>query len=89
MASSTRKRLGDLLLEAGIITEAQLMHALENKSDNEKLGDFLIKENVLTEQQLIEALAIQCITLMHTTMSSTLFIIWHGWLSLKMDSILR
>lgn len=59
MGATTRKRLGDLLLEAGVITEAQLTYALENKSDNEKLGDFLIKENVLTEQQLIEVLEVQ------------------------------
>ena len=59
MRTTTRKRLGDLLLEAGVITEAQLMYALENKSNNEKLGDFLIKENILTEQQLIEVLEFQ------------------------------
>lgn len=59
MRASTRKRLGDLLLEAGAITEAQLNHALENKSRDEKLGDFLIKENILTEQQLIEVLEFQ------------------------------
>lgn len=57
--SNTRKRLGDLLVEAGVITEEQLMHALDNKSRDEKLGDFLIKENVLTEQQLIETLEVQ------------------------------
>ncbi len=54
-----RKRLGDLLIEAGIVTEQQLNFALENKSRDEKLGDFLIKENVLTEQQLIEVLEFQ------------------------------
>ncbi|WP_332649383.1 GspE/PulE family protein [Lysinibacillus sp. 54212] len=59
MKVATRKRLGDLLLEAGVITEQQLTHALENKSREEKLGDFLIKENVLTEQQLIEVLEFQ------------------------------
>ena len=51
MRTAARKRIGDLLLEAGVITEAQLTHALENKSRDEKLGDFLIKENILTEQQ--------------------------------------
>lgn len=59
MRESARKRIGDLLLEAGVITEAQLKYALDNKSRNEKLGDFLIKENILTEQQLIEALEFQ------------------------------
>lgn len=59
MKVAARKRLGDLLLEAGVITEQQLTHALENKSRDEKLGDFFIKENVLTEQQLIEVLEFQ------------------------------
>lgn len=56
---ASRKRLGDLLLEAGVISEQQLTYALENKSRDEKLGDFFIKENVLTEQQLIEVLEFQ------------------------------
>ncbi|MEK3764352.1 GspE/PulE family protein [Solibacillus sp. FSL K6-4121] len=59
MKSSSRKRLGDLLLESGVINEQQLNFALENKSRNEKLGDFFIKENILTEQQLIEVLEFQ------------------------------
>ncbi|MGM9950420.1 MAG: GspE/PulE family protein [Lysinibacillus sp.] len=59
MRTTPRKRIGDLLLEAGVITQTQLSYALENKSRDEKLGDFLIKENVLTEQQLIEVLEFQ------------------------------
>ena len=56
---AARRRLGDLLIEAGAITEQQLDFALTNKSKDEKLGDFLIEENLLTEQQLIEVLEIQ------------------------------
>lgn len=59
MKAKSRKRLGDLLVEAGVINEQQLDYALQNKSRDEKLGDFLIKENVLTEQQLIEVLEFQ------------------------------
>ncbi len=59
MSLTTRKRLGDLLVEAGAITGEQLEFALHNKSKDEKLGDFLIRENLLTEQQLIEVLEIQ------------------------------
>ncbi|KGR74035.1 GspE/PulE family protein [Ureibacillus sinduriensis] len=55
----SRKRLGDLLVEAGVITNDQLDYALTNKSRDEKLGDFLIRENYLTEQQLIEVLEFQ------------------------------
>lgn len=59
MKAKSRKRLGDLLVEAGVVNEQQLDYALQNKSRDEKLGDFLIKENVLTEQQLIEVLEFQ------------------------------
>ncbi|MEG6573951.1 MAG: type II secretion system protein GspE [Caldibacillus debilis] len=54
-----RKRLGDLLIEAGLITEEQLNHALKNKSPDEKLGDALLREGFITEQQLIEVLEFQ------------------------------
>ena len=37
-----RKRLGDLLVESGLITEAQLSKALEEKHPDEKLGDTLL-----------------------------------------------
>lgn len=59
MKVATRKRLGDLLVEAGVITNDQLEYSLTTKSRDEKLGDFLIKENFLTEQQLIEVLEFQ------------------------------
>jgi len=59
MKSAARKRLGDLLVEANVITMEQLEAALANKHRDEKLGDYLIKENFLTEQQLIEVLEFQ------------------------------
>ena len=59
MRGTTRKRLGDLLTEAGVISHEQLDFALKNKSNDEKLGDFLIRENFITEQQLIEVLEFQ------------------------------
>lgn len=58
-AKAGRKRLGDLLVESGVITSQQLEYALTEKSKEEKLGDFLIKKNYLTEQQLIEVLEFQ------------------------------
>ena len=54
-----RKRLGDLLVSAGVVTPDQVDYALKTKSKDEKLGDFLIKENIITEQQLIEILEFQ------------------------------
>lgn len=57
--AQTRKRLGDLLVEANVLTEEKLHWALENKQPNERLGDVLIRENYVTEQTLIEVLEFQ------------------------------
>lgn len=54
-----RKRLGDLLIESGLISEEQLTATLATKSTEEKLGDALLREGHLTEQQLIEVLEFQ------------------------------
>ncbi|MCP3762578.1 Flp pilus assembly complex ATPase component TadA [Domibacillus sp. A3M-37] len=54
-----RKRLGDLLVESGLITEEQLAVALKEKKDNQKLGDALLDRGFITEQQLIEVLEFQ------------------------------
>ncbi|WP_338470404.1 ATPase, T2SS/T4P/T4SS family [Niallia sp. XMNu-256] len=55
-----RKRLGDLLVEASIITEQQLMDALhEQKNTGLRLGDQLIAMNLVSEQQIIEVLEFQ------------------------------
>ena len=57
--AQTRKRLGDLLVEAGLITEDQLQIALKEKSQSQKLGDVLLQKGYITEQQLIEVLEFQ------------------------------
>jgi type IV pilus assembly protein PilB len=54
-----RKRLGDLLVEAGLITEEQLQEALKEKAPGQKLGDALLQRGYITEQQLIEVLEFQ------------------------------
>ncbi|MEG0147350.1 MAG: GspE/PulE family protein [Eggerthellaceae bacterium] len=54
------KRLGDLLLDAGLISEEQLQQALAMQKDsNRRLGDILIHEGFITETGLIEALQMQ------------------------------
>lgn len=54
------KRLGDVLIDAGLITEEQLDLALSlQKGTNRRLGEVLIAEGVITEAQLIEALQMQ------------------------------
>ncbi|MDF2945863.1 MAG: type secretion system protein [Bacillales bacterium] len=55
----TRKRLGDLLVEAGLITEQQLQTALAEKKAGQRLGDALLQQGFITEQQLIEVLEFQ------------------------------
>ncbi|WP_210366740.1 ATPase, T2SS/T4P/T4SS family [Bacillus sp. REN3] len=55
----TRKRLGDLLVETGMITAEQLQEALAEKADGQKLGDALLQKGLITEQQLIEVLEFQ------------------------------
>ncbi|MFA9555954.1 GspE/PulE family protein [Evansella sp. AB-rgal1] len=57
--SKNRKRLGDLLVEAKLITPEQLTEALNQKSKNQKLGDILLQQGFITEQQLIEVLEYQ------------------------------
>lgn len=55
-----RKKLGELLVEAGLITEEQLKHAIEVQSKTgEKLGKVLIKSGYVTESQILEALEFQ------------------------------
>jgi type IV pilus assembly protein PilB len=55
-----RKRIGDLLLEAGVIDEQQLQQALIlQKELNMRLGDVLILQKYITEQQLVEVLEFQ------------------------------
>jgi type IV pilus assembly protein PilB len=54
-----RKRLGDLLVETGLISEEQLLLTLKEKSEKQKLGDALLQRGYITEQQLIEVLEFQ------------------------------
>ncbi|THF76944.1 GspE/PulE family protein [Cohnella fermenti] len=55
-----KKRLGDLLVESGIISDVQLQEALqEQRRTKQKLGDLLISQGYITEQQLIEVLEFQ------------------------------
>lgn len=60
MPTQKRKRLGDLLVDAKVITDEQLQAALlEQQKTKLRLGEQLIKLNLVTEQQLIEVLEFQ------------------------------
>ena len=54
------KRLGDLLIAAGAITEEELNKGLaRQKETKERLGTALINSGIITEDELIEALTMQ------------------------------
>jgi type IV pilus assembly protein PilB len=55
----TRKRLGDLLVEAGMLKQEQLDTALREKEEGQKLGDVFLQKGYITEQRLIEVLEFQ------------------------------
>ncbi len=54
------KRLGELLVAAGTITEEELTRGLAlQKGTKQRLGTVLISNNIITEEKLIEALQMQ------------------------------
>jgi type IV pilus assembly protein PilB len=60
LGQPTTRRLGDLLVAEGLITDEQLAKALaEQKGTTEKLGSILLKLNFLHEEQLIGFLSKQ------------------------------
>lgn len=55
-----RKRLGEILLEAGMITDEQLEEALtKQKATNKSLGQILIESKFVTESNIKDALELQ------------------------------
>ena len=55
-----KKRLGDILLDAGFISEDELFEALEVQEDTDKrLGQVLIDLGIITELDVVEALEYQ------------------------------
>ncbi|EPZ44127.1 GspE/PulE family protein [Alicyclobacillus acidoterrestris] len=55
-----RKRIGEMLVEVGILTPEQLQQALrEQRETEERLGDVLINKGYITQEQLVEVLEFQ------------------------------
>src|SRR5713226_2093747 len=55
-----RKRIGDILLETGIITPHQLAEALaQQRRTRERLGRVLVDQGAASEKQIAQALAAQ------------------------------
>ncbi|GEM03815.1 type II secretion system protein E [Halolactibacillus miurensis] len=59
MAVRLKRKLGDVLKAEGLITEDEIVAALEQKKPRQKLGDALVEQGYITEKQLIEVLEIQ------------------------------
>ena len=59
----SRKRLGEILIDAGLIDAQQLNHGLhEQRRWGGALGGILVEQGVVTEDILIRALAKQLIS---------------------------
>ncbi|MDW8802739.1 ATPase, T2SS/T4P/T4SS family [Clostridium sp. A1-XYC3] len=70
--AKVRKRLGEILIDSGLVTEDVLNKALIiQKQKGEKLGELLVNEGFVTEEQIVEAvkrqLSIQSINLDNIT----------------------
>jgi len=50
------KRIGDILLKEGIVTETQLKEALKNQKPDERLGETLVRLQIASEMQILKAL---------------------------------
>lgn len=59
MADFKKKKLGELLKEAGLVTELQIIEAFERKKEDQKLGNALVEQGYITEKQLLDVLEIQ------------------------------
>ncbi len=56
MARNVQKRLGDVLLEQGVVTEKQINETLRKRSKGEKIGEALIRFGYVTASQIVDAL---------------------------------
>jgi type IV pilus assembly protein PilB len=60
MKNFTKKRLGDILLESGLITSEQLKEVLEiQKATGGKLGEIILQKAFITKRNMIEVLEFQ------------------------------
>ncbi len=59
MELAARKRLGELLVESGRLTEAQLKEAMAKQTPQKRLGEVLQDMGLLTEQEVVDTLSEQ------------------------------
>lgn len=59
-AVQTRRRIGEVLVDLGFLSDDDIKRALElQRSSGRRLGEVLTGENLVTSRQLLEALAVQ------------------------------
>lgn len=55
-----KKRLGEMLKDAGLLTEEQLQKALkDHRKTNMKLGQYLVREGIVSESKLVDVVSQQ------------------------------
>ncbi|BCS80715.1 GspE/PulE family protein [Anaerocellum diazotrophicum] len=60
MPVNEKRKIGELLLEAGIITRQQLEEALQiQKKTGKKIGEILVEKGYITEDEILEVLEFQ------------------------------
>jgi len=57
MAKNTPKRLGEVLIDEGVVTEEQVNEALRRRENNEKIGEALIRFGYCNDSQIVDALS--------------------------------
>ena len=97
--TQTKVRIGELLVEAEVLSESRLQEALQiQKDSSERLGTVLIQQGFVTEPQLIQALskqlAIPWVSLWHLDISEQLLdmipeelVLEHGVLPIYIRSL--
>ncbi|PAT02342.1 type II secretion system protein GspE [Candidatus Izimaplasma bacterium ZiA1] len=56
MARNVQKRLGDVLVEEGIVTEKQINEVLRRREKGEKIGEALIRFGFCNDSQIVDAM---------------------------------
>ena len=57
---NVRKKLGEILVDGGLLTQKQLEKALPfQKKSNLKLGQFLVREGIVSESQIVDIVSTQ------------------------------
>ncbi len=57
MAKNAPKRLGDVLVDEGVVTEAEIEEALRRREKGEKIGEALIRFGYCSDSQIVDALS--------------------------------